>query len=882
MTPSVHGSDLIWSSENVKVRMGASRPEFRLADGTVFGYPKEVNGELHLPLTSVSQATLESQGLNLQVWLGTKRIDGNIPMSILQSQTQEPTLIVDPPPPPVVSTPTVDTNPAKKGNYTIRRASYDLTALKIDEYPEPLEVIAEVTDPPQATGKRPLVLFLHGRHGTCYQGGPDGFDSGDWPCPEDWLPIPSHKGYRYVADILASQGYVVVSISANGINGQDYSSDDAGTSSRSILIHHHLALWAQWNTNGGSPWGDRFKGRLDLSKVVLVGHSRGGEGVHKAAVDASPKDPYKIVGLVTYGPTAFGRQVTPDVHSANILPTCDGDVSDLQGQAYVDSSRDIAYSDALRSAVISVGTNHNFFNTEWTPGLAEAPSIDDWEYAGDQSDPVCGVNGGGLRLTPKEQQVVGAAYTIALVKLAVNQDTSMLPLLDGTYVRPAAIGRADVATSAVGGAKNRILYRVENYGRPFLRNGMLGRECLGNPYYSSTSTIPTCGSDEYFNSPHWLPISDRPSTLAMELEWSNSPGASAQFTLATALRNLTTLDSLDVRLANDPNNIGVQFNLVVADQNGRNASLTTSLTTIEGWPGDGYLDRVHARTLRGSLASVRSKVDLARISAVFLVAKSATGRVWILDVAASQARIKIPAVLNLPKVSVETAKFVETDGFKQFKLNFIADRPLTTNASIWVQGSNYDSVGYQLDLVPGKTNVVGSILYNYVGDNIYSSLTYYESFSIEAIKGVVTGDYFGSFTVVEDEAVPTVSVTSSNVTAREGRSLKWTVKLSTPTDGTILYFTAVKPKTGKELTSHDVPPSWLRSANVYELPSEPVPLSELGISIYVRFDYGIRSADLLIPLIEDGLTEGNEVIVLQQQYSDFGYLPNLIGNVVDK
>jgi hypothetical protein len=38
-------------------------------------------------------------------------------------------------------------------------------------------------------------------------------------------------------------------------------------------------------------------------------------------------------------------------------------------------------------------------------------------------DPICGLDvAGNLRLTPNEQQVVGAAYTAALVRLAVHQE----------------------------------------------------------------------------------------------------------------------------------------------------------------------------------------------------------------------------------------------------------------------------------------------------------------------------------------------------------------------------------------------------------------------------------------------------------------------------
>ena len=47
-----------------------------------------------------------------------------------------------------------------------------------------------------------------------------------------------------------------------------------------MLVHHHLALWVAWNAKGGDPWYSCFRGQLDMDKVVLVGHSRGGEYVN--------------------------------------------------------------------------------------------------------------------------------------------------------------------------------------------------------------------------------------------------------------------------------------------------------------------------------------------------------------------------------------------------------------------------------------------------------------------------------------------------------------------------------------------------------------------------------------------------------------------------
>jgi hypothetical protein len=300
---------------------------------------------------------------------------------------------------------------------------------------------------------------------------------------------------------------------------------------------------------------------------------------------------------------------------------------------------------------------------------------------------------------------------------------------------------------------------------------------------------------------------------------------------------------------------------VVADSSGRNATLRSSLTTIDGWPGSGYLDRVHARTLRGTLASVQSKVNLGSIVAIYLIARSNSGRVWVLDVAASQSRMVVPTVLNLPVLSVESARVVETDGYNQYKLNIIADRPLTSNASIWIQG---DRVAYPLNLVPSRNNVVAQIPIEYVGDNLYSGSSFFsEGFYIEAVKGVLTGDYIGSLTIVEDDAMPVISVPSPNATSREGRSLQWTVRLSAPTAGTSLFFTAVAPAAGAELSSRDVPDSWLASVGVFSPPPTPVPLSDLNIFVQVRFDYGAKSAQLRIPLSQDARAEGTEVIALQ-------------------
>ena len=68
--------------------------------------------------------------------------------------------------------------------------------------------------PEGQTGPFPVVLFLHGRHGTCY----DGWGIDDDDCAN---PIPSYRGYEYISRNLASHGYAVISVDANDINDND-------------------------------------------------------------------------------------------------------------------------------------------------------------------------------------------------------------------------------------------------------------------------------------------------------------------------------------------------------------------------------------------------------------------------------------------------------------------------------------------------------------------------------------------------------------------------------------------------------------------------------------------------------------------------------------
>ncbi|HTR63340.1 MAG TPA: hypothetical protein VMH37_16645 [Candidatus Binataceae bacterium] len=274
----------------------------------------------------------------------------------------------------------------------------------------------------------PVIILLHGNHGTCGRPATDADKTKlgvpldvnfhidediDYTftgtCPAGSSVVNNHLGYAYLANRLASQGYVVVSINSNrGITGVDaiLGGDFLLIYARGRLVLRHLALLAQWNQGDtsqtppnpeGSGLPGTLKGKLDFTNVGLFGHSRGGEGVRAAYVlyrdgDPGPFAPnwaalipgMRIAGVFEVGPTDVndlgfsGPPLAPQgplnpqgTAWTVLLPMCDGDVDDLQGvrafDRVMEQQGNLAELAAptQKSTYTAWGTNHNFYNTEW-------------------------------------------------------------------------------------------------------------------------------------------------------------------------------------------------------------------------------------------------------------------------------------------------------------------------------------------------------------------------------------------------------------------------------------------------------------------------------------------------------------------------------------
>jgi hypothetical protein len=289
-------------------------------------------------------------------------------------------------------------DPARKGPFATSTAQYKFAATQDNEVLPQAETelwarvfwpreIARSTTP---KAQHPILFFLHGNHSTCGSGTNPRVDTSCeyttmGSCPADMVVVPNHEGYNYLAEHLASYGFIVVSINANrGITCGNGSTEDSGLNlARGRLILRHIQRWMNWSTKGGAPSSfkmasNAFVGAVDFSHVGLLGHSRGGEGVRAAYnlyLDPDSVWQKRMLGLRISGIYEIGavdgqtsRVLDADNTAWNqLLPMCDGDVSDFAGRYPYERMilKPHEQSPSPKSLYMVWGANHNFFNSEW-------------------------------------------------------------------------------------------------------------------------------------------------------------------------------------------------------------------------------------------------------------------------------------------------------------------------------------------------------------------------------------------------------------------------------------------------------------------------------------------------------------------------------------
>ncbi|NYJ01803.1 hypothetical protein HNR19_002501 [Nocardioides thalensis] len=743
-------------------------------------------------------------------------------------------------------------DPGLPGAFEIVSSDYELPGVKLPGMPQPIEMVGHVVEPAAGaeTGPRPLVLFLHGRHSVCYN--PDDPDDGGgrWPCQAPAKEIPSHLGYDHTQRILATQGYATVSIRVNGINAQDHRLADGGADARAAIVQEHLDHWV---TLAGEH-------QVDMDQVVLVGHSRGGEGVDRAAIQIGPGAPYDVVGQVLLAPVDFAWHTAPGVPTVTVLPYCDGDVFDLQGQRFTDVARDLAPGDtSLKSSVLVMGANHNYFNSEWTPSTAAAPSWDDW---GGERDKTCGTRHEG-RLSAREQRSVGTAYVAGAVRLFTGED-DYLPQYDGSPVHVPSVGDAEVLSHAIGGGRS--MRRPGIDATRTLPSGAETQLCTGVVTYESAA-FGMCGRDSGRHvAPHWASQGDRvPTRRFLEMSWE-AAGATGGLRFSDPLD--LTADRLELRVILDVGYAAPDLQVRVSDSSGGTALLdpVTGTEPIR-LPRMSYGTKLWAQALLVD-ASAATGVDLADITAVELVASNAEGRLWVTDLASAPAVLPAPPADALPQVDIGTISVEEGDkGTHTAKVPYTITGAVTDPArfvAITAGEERGSSQRVVIDVAPGQTS--GTIPLTWVGDTYFSRARLVQ-ITAWPLTGIATDDYIGGLRIVEDDPEPVITVDAPRRVV-EGKAIEVTISSDIPLGRAFRIYASADKGKGEPLRGSDVPATWL--AEHSEAADDRVgrPLWRLHVWLRGRIQAGETSTTLRIPTVADGRKEGAEFLDLDLWMND--------------
>lgn len=201
---------------------------------------------------------------------------------------------------------------------------------------------------PQGEGPFPLVLIVHGNHA---------------------MSEPSDPGYAYLAEHLASRGYIAVSVDENYLNGlMVLDGELQEIPLRAWLLLQHLQQWQNWNDTPGNP----FYGRVDLAQIGLIGHSRGGEAVaHAAEMNGDDDYNFGIQGVVAIAPSdnyrpASGAALTVE-HASYLLLAGghDGDTHISYGLPQYNRVDFRHNPDGFKALAYLYQANHGQFNTVW-------------------------------------------------------------------------------------------------------------------------------------------------------------------------------------------------------------------------------------------------------------------------------------------------------------------------------------------------------------------------------------------------------------------------------------------------------------------------------------------------------------------------------------
>ncbi|WP_416151203.1 chlorophyllase/cutinase-like alpha/beta fold protein [Salipaludibacillus sp. HK11] len=207
---------------------------------------------------------------------------------------------------------------------------------------------------PEGEGPFPLLMMVHGNHRM-----------------ENF----SDAGYGYLGELLASRGYIAVSIDQNFLNYSNWTgipNDDMKL--RAWMMIHHLLQIAEYNEIPETA----FYEKVDMHRVAVMGHSRGGQAAAMVGDyerwfendnSISGMEDIHVQSVIGVAPTDTQvddmRAELNNVSYLTIHGARDGDVQNYHGDRQYSRVSVENDPDHFKAGVYIAEANHSQFNEDW-------------------------------------------------------------------------------------------------------------------------------------------------------------------------------------------------------------------------------------------------------------------------------------------------------------------------------------------------------------------------------------------------------------------------------------------------------------------------------------------------------------------------------------
>lgn len=325
-------------------------------------------------------------------------------------------------------------NPAEKGSYPVQHFNYGRGSdvwqtefgRNVDLVSEPVDASPYITQwskfrtlywgfnqsalplngrvwMPEGKGSFPLVLIVHGNH-----------------LMEDY----SDDGYAYLGELLASRGFIAISVDENFLNYSVWTGiPDNDMKTRAWILLKHLQQIDRFSEDPNTP----FYNKVDFTQIGLIGHSRGGQAVAMAAdykrwfaldTTLDQIDEYNIQAVAAIAPTdkkVDGMYTKlQDVNYLTLQGARDGDVKDFDGERQYARTAFTANSTDFKSSLYIADANHSQFNSGWGGHDISYPKGILLSRKG--------------MLSAEEQRTIAKVYVSAFLEATLHHQKQYLPL----------------------------------------------------------------------------------------------------------------------------------------------------------------------------------------------------------------------------------------------------------------------------------------------------------------------------------------------------------------------------------------------------------------------------------------------------------------------